>query len=308
VALVLFTGGLMFGVHKIAKRLRPLAPNPPNLPVANCEALTRVETALGKLTGEQEKLAASLSAFSKTNGATVIYATNGEVPLTWPPEERAALTGMEITLKNLDASLSNQQSQLLEIKKKFDDKKTSLVDGCAILRDVVTTIGIIIGGVWAYKRFKYDARAHIASLDGELTVESSNLRNNQLIAVSIRAVWNNKGKFPVELNPQGCFVFVFQVPDDRNPGLLSFGESGYLYKEPFNSGEEGFTLEANTESVLRMHFVLKRNAVYMFRWQLETKPSVSPPDKSGVWKKEIIWKADNGQKLVTLPKSPGHTE
>lgn len=85
-----------------------------------------------------------------------------------------------------------------------------------------------------------------------------------------------------------CTASVYDVSSKAKIGVLirnvDLGEP--LFKQTPFAGWRGMQLEANTESLLRAHFVLLRGPVYLFAWELSL-----PDDKIGesTWKKEVIW-------------------
>lgn len=151
-------------------------------------------------------------------------------------------------------------------------------------------IAIFLGGCWAIYTWIYEVRSNYPSLDGDLTIESTIL-SKDLIAVSVCAMWNNRGKFPVKLSHNDCFVDVFKIAADLHPGNLFFDENqkGELRNQLF---PKDITLEPKTESRLRAHFILQRGPVYFFRWKLTSHPNWEWQDFrkiAGIWGKTIIW-------------------
>jgi hypothetical protein len=145
-------------------------------------------------------------------------------------------------------------------------------------------LGIVGGGIWALYVFVYECRAHRHSLDGDLAIETNDL-SKELVAVSVRAVWNNRGKFPISFDSKKYNVAVYAVSAPQGgagnlPYKSDLGEPLHKQDRGTNSG---FVLEPNSSSVLRAHFVLPRGPVYRFVWDLtESKDGDH-------WRKDIIW-------------------
>lgn len=133
--------------------------------------------------------------------------------------------------------------------------------------------------------FLYERRAHRHSLDGDLAIETNYLTKG-LAVVTVRAVWNNRGKFPITFDSKKYSVSVFVVspPPPGGSGNLPFiSDLG----EPLHRQDRGtdsrFVLEPNSSSILRAHFVLASGPVYRFVWDLT---EVKGGDH---WRKDLIW-------------------
>lgn len=152
---------------------------------------------------------------------------------------------------------------------------------------------VIIGGLWTVWLFFYSRRADDPSLDGDITVESVDLKNG-LVAVAVRAVWNNRSKFPLEMDTSQCNVLVFKIDPSTPPGPWHYKKHSPLYKYDFLGL---LVLEQGAESVLRTHFILEKGCVYMFRWQIKSTESFNwlfLKKQSAYWARGIFW--DSGKK------------
>jgi hypothetical protein len=156
-----------------------------------------------------------------------------------------------------------------------------------ILKNCLTSIALVIGGLWALYRFEYEARAHGPSLDGDLEIESTSLNKTDapdLLVVSVKAKWVNRGKFALQLKPKKSGVHVFEVRGDKDipDGNLDENKLKFLWNQPAFPECKEIVLEPKAKSIFRVHFILKKGPVYLFRWKLENSPEEC-------WDKEIVW-------------------
>lgn len=157
-----------------------------------------------------------------------------------------------------------------------------------IVKNWAEVAAVFVGGLWVLWLFLYERRSHAPSLDGDLSIESVAI-SNEVIAVSVRAVWNNRNKFPLELDKTGCSVLVFKMDAKLPKGsvLPQDGAATHRYDYAKNS-----ILEQGTQSVLRAHFVLDKGPVYFFRWNLKSTifwDWLLLKRNTSNWVKEIIW-------------------
>lgn len=160
-----------------------------------------------------------------------------------------------------------------------------------ICKNWAEMVAILIGGGWVLWLFAYEARAHAPSLDGDLTIESA-APSKDLTAASVRATWNNRGKFPVKLKHEDCFVYVFIITGDLPQGSLVFADDQNFKKRQLFDGD--LTLEQGSQSILRVHFILQKGPVYLFRWKLKSHKFLEwnwlkIRRIEAEWTKEIIW-------------------
>jgi hypothetical protein len=201
-----------------------------------------------------------------------------------------------VTGTALNEAQLNQGAQLEDIKKaiesppkKTEPDKTPSLDTSEIWKNRAEIAAVFIAGIWTVWLFFYERRAHAPSLDGDLTIESSTL-SKDLDVVSVRALWNNRGKFPIKLNKEDCFVLVFKVDAQLPKGPLVFEDDKALEKLTLFSGDT--VLEQGAQSVFRAHFILEKGPVYLFRWRLKSAGFWDwsfLQEYVGNWKKEIIW-------------------
>jgi hypothetical protein len=147
---------------------------------------------------------------------------------------------------------------------------------------------IVVGGLWTLWVFRYEARANMPSLDGDLSVESTVLSRGEpasseatsskgtgaapRLAVSVCALWNNRSKFPVKLNQKCIAVHAYIIPANLPDGSdLSDHEvlTEVGTRKPYED-KSHFTLEPKSQSTLRVHFILVQGPVYLFRWKLKS--------------------------------------
>lgn len=177
-----------------------------------------------------------------------------------------------------------------------------------IAKNCATTFGIVLGGGWAFWKWGYaewqESKKNRASLDGQLDAKAEALANGRLI-VTVLAQWNNRGQFPVKINPQRSQVLVYRLPDVLPLGAFEpatdFGDPLFI-QYPFKE-LDGFELEPKTESFLRAHFVLEPTSKYFFRWELYKEDSPGA-DHEFVWTKELVWGAPSNVALTSSTPPP----
>lgn len=153
-----------------------------------------------------------------------------------------------------------------------------------IVKNWVEAFAIIIGGIWTFYLFVLKKRFEIESLDGDLKIDSNDLSNASVV-VTVRALWNNRGKSPIELNTKEILVSAYSIPQNLSSCPLNEENRQHLQLVTKQNPYETYPsciLEPKTESTLRAHFVLPKGPVYLFRWELTFL-------KGGGWFKEIVW-------------------
>lgn len=162
-----------------------------------------------------------------------------------------------------------------------------------VIRNYATVIGLFAGGAWAFWKWGYSdwagAQKNRASLDGHLSAESVTLPNRHVL-VTLQAQWNNRGQFPISIDPRTSQVLVYELSETLPLGEFdpsnSLG-SPLFVQHPFKC-LAAFELEPRTESALRAHFVLEQDKRYFFRWEL--RKAYDPKAKyTFIWSKELVW-------------------
>jgi hypothetical protein len=93
----------------------------------------------------------------------------------------------------------------------------------AVMKDVVTSAALVLGGGWAAWKWGYGEtlrrRREMPSPDGTLTAAGVRL-NDTTTAVTITAIWRNRGPLPIELCATHTAVDAFRLKHSLPAGLL----------------------------------------------------------------------------------------
>lgn len=166
-----------------------------------------------------------------------------------------------------------------------------------VVKNWTEVAAIVAAGGWALWRFGYVARADTPSLDGELSI-AQHAAGNGLLVVSVRALWNNRSRFTLALDPRACSVSVYEIPDQLRVGPLDPSKD---LAEPLHvqvpfAEQRRLDLEPKTASALQAHFVLRGGPLYLFRWELAT---AEPYDGAPFhWRRDALWNS--------APDAPPH--
>lgn len=167
-----------------------------------------------------------------------------------------------------------------------------------IIREYTTVAAILIGGCWALWRWGFEEwlrrKRDFPALDGELKTAEVSIGAGKIV-VTVNAIWRNRGKLPVDLDPARTFVKVYSLHedilagpfDDRSKGLkLSFDA------RPLR-GWTGYTLEPSTESLIQQCFVLPENNACLFHFGvcICAKQDAYSYLKSEMWcERYLVWR------------------
>ena len=141
-----------------------------------------------------------------------------------------------------------------------------------IAENVATTVAIVVGGPWAYWVWRHSewagALKHRAALDGSIVAEYTPLASG-LLVVAVKAHWNNRSRFPVEIDTHKSIVTAYELGPNLQVGALPDARGlGKQIGEARVSLAEEFELEPKTNSELRVHFVVEPDKRYFFQWRM----------------------------------------
>ncbi len=169
----------------------------------------------------------------------------------------------------------------------------------AIVKDIVTSAAVMLGGVWAAWKWGYGEtlrrRREMPSPDGTLTATSVPI-DDTTTAVTLNAIWRNRGPLPIELCAAHSVVEAFKLSNSLPKGnlILLAGkeiESIAVVKPMWNV----YVLEPNTDSVITEHFVLDRNYVYGFKWTIcvgQLRRYRTRSTSHFICTRELLWRPD----------------
>ena len=166
-----------------------------------------------------------------------------------------------------------------------------------VAKDVVTTAGILIGGTWAFWKWGYGEtlrrRREMASPDGSLEATAVRL-DGERIAVTVSAIWRNRGLVPISLCSEHSRVEAFRIAAaplegplrlTRGPNVTPMPSADFPWSE--------YIMEPNTDSVMHQHFVLDPNCAYGFIWTICLAPGSFPgkhKNKHLICTRELVWR------------------
>jgi hypothetical protein len=166
----------------------------------------------------------------------------------------------------------------------------------AIVRDVVTSAAVLLGGAWAAWKWGYGEtlrrRREMPSPDGTLTATS--IRVDEITTVvTLSAIWRNRGLLPICLCAKHSFVKAFRLPNKLPIGNLILEKMA-----PTSVAEadwSDYVLEPNTDTVMTEHFVLKNDGIYGFKWTIcigQTHSRVTGATHHVDCTRELLWRSD----------------
>jgi hypothetical protein len=166
-----------------------------------------------------------------------------------------------------------------------------------VIREYATTAGIAIAGGWALWRWWFEEwlRRHrdFPALDGDLSVKCAKAWDGKSV-ITLNALWRNRGKLPVELNPAKTFVAAYRVNPKIQSGPLELSSAGLeaMHRvEPFRDNS-AYILEPGTDSIMQQCFVLADTEVVLFHWAIciAAKQKAYPSLKEELWcTRYIVW-------------------
>lgn len=156
------------------------------------------------------------------------------------------------------------------------------------------TIAAIIGGLWTMWKWGFSEwvqhRSRMPAVDGDLHVQEYQLKNKKY-ALTLIALWNNRGTQPIYIDHKKTRVDVFFISPERELGQFipkkDLGAPRYR-RHPF-SDMSSFILEPKTQSTLKTHYILTEGDTVLFRWRL-FKDRKKHGDEEYVWTKEMLYK------------------
>jgi hypothetical protein len=145
----------------------------------------------------------------------------------------------------------------------------------AEMDDIVTSVALIIGGIWAGYRWGYTEwqrkRREQLDLDGTLTALSVPLPAGKAY-LTLQAAWNNPGPLPITMCTEGSYVEQKTLPENPLAGSLSPADcKGAVTISRIPLTERGYTvykMGPQTVSIMTVHFVIEAGAIYLFTWKI----------------------------------------
>jgi len=162
-------------------------------------------------------------------------------------------------------------------------------------KDIVTTIAILVGGVWAVWKWGYGEklrkRREMCSPDGALTASTVPIDAEKL-ALTLTAVWRNRGELPIELCPVHSRVQVFMIKRDVPFGMFKLQESDHVSEIARSEPSwTSYVMEPNTDSVMHEHFTIQSGSPwfsmgYLYGSRFTTRQILRATLKCS---RELIW-------------------
>lgn len=163
-----------------------------------------------------------------------------------------------------------------------------------IAENLATTVAIVAGGLWAYWKWGHSdwpgALRHRAALDGSIVAECTPL-DSGLLVVTVKAHWNNRSAFPVAIDTHTSIVTAYELRPTLSVGALPDARGlGKQIGEARVSLANELELEPNTNSELRVHFVVEPDKRYFFHWRMAG--GGRKLSKLGLkWDRTLVWHA-----------------
>jgi hypothetical protein len=182
-----------------------------------------------------------------------------------------------------------------------------------IVKDLVTVAGVIIGGTWAAWKWGYGEtlrkRREMPSPDGALSATAVQLGNGTT-AVTLHALWRNRGSLSIELCSKHSVVEAFKLNEASPTGPLELKEGPNVTSVATTKPSWAeYIMEPNTDSVMQEHFVLNNNFVYAFRWNICLGSSLPNYEKSHpVCTRELLWRASGDSTAPPIASIQGHPQ
>jgi len=141
-----------------------------------------------------------------------------------------------------------------------------------VAKDLVTTAGVLIGTL----------QAAAVPLDDDR------------IAVTLSALWRNRGPVPISLCPEHSRVEAFRFDSSPTVGPLNLAHGSHVIRLPAARVPwSAYIMEPNTDSVMHQHFVLNRHSAYGFTWVICLMPGSLPgkfKNQHLVCTRELLWR------------------
>lgn len=164
-------------------------------------------------------------------------------------------------------------------------------EGSEIARNLVTAVGIVLGGFWAFWKWSLSEfirrRTEIPSMDGDISYRAIPHKPGELI-LSVSCKWRNASNLPIEVNTQATSFWVFEVPEGSKHGPIGprMGNLNQVYERLPWEHWPSAVLEPGTNSELQAHFLVKAGNTYIVSCRLE---AITKPEKpKQVWVRELV--------------------
>ncbi len=166
-----------------------------------------------------------------------------------------------------------------------------------IVKDIVTTIGVIVGGGWVLWKWGFSEvlrrKRDIPALDGKLSATSVPLESDKEL-VTVDVTWTNRGPYPVRIDIQETSVYIYELDEKMGYGPIAIPENAEpAYATlPFEN-YVAVIVSPKTTKHIQNHFVLDRTKKYLIGAVvvLQQREVKAYRDVKGyVWyKRELIW-------------------
>lgn len=144
--------------------------------------------------------------------------------------------------------------------------RLSLVTDCKGFRyERSDRIGWSMGSVEMGIQRDPPKRTRNAVPDGTLTATSIRV-DEMTTAVTLSAVWRNRGPLPIKLCKDHSVIKAFRLGNMLPIGNLKLRDMATVSEVKADWSE--YVLEPNTDSVMTEHFVLKNDGIYGFEWTI----------------------------------------
>ncbi len=156
----------------------------------------------------------------------------------------------------------------------------------------VTSIAIVVGGLWAGWKWGYGEalrrRRELPDLDGTLSATTVSLPGGRT-CLALQSVWRNPGPGPIRVCPDHSFVEQYELGTDLPLGGFRITECPGIKKisvVPWRY--HAYIMGAQTESVVTEHFIVPVGPVYAFTWRI-CLGRVPSGDRHPQCSRELIW-------------------
>jgi len=159
------------------------------------------------------------------------------------------------------------------------------------IREYVTAAAILTGGGWALWRWGFEEwlrrQRDFPALDGEIRTVDAKLGDGKVV-VTVNALWRNRGRLPVEIDPNRVSLHVHQISPASESGPVDpkSDNAPLCYTAHPLAGLVTYILEPGTDSVIQQCLILPDDKVFLFRWQM---PMASNQRAYRYLKSELWW-------------------
>jgi len=164
-------------------------------------------------------------------------------------------------------------------------------DTAETIQSLVTTLGIILAGAWAFWRWSlseyFRHRHDIPSFDG-LIRHSCTRNTDSTVVLSVTCVWRNVGNLSLNVDTNETCFRLYSVPKELELGPIA-PRMGMLPKiqerQPWDHWPNA-VLEPKTESEFQAHFIVPKNMTFIVECRLVAK--TNDPNLKQVWVREHV--------------------